>query len=337
MATVINDGHVCSGRGQGRCRGGVAWGAVIAGAVAAAVLTLLLIILGTGLGFAAMSPFANEGASAETLGMSTAIWITLISLLASAVGGYIAGRLRPRWHAIHTDEVYFRDTAHGFLAWALSTLLMATLLSSAVSGLIGGTAKVGAAAVGGAAAAGAGALAADKGPGGANAYLFDRVFRSGADPVAPPPVTSLDADGQPRVVARPPMATRGVNKEARAEAARIFVTAVAKDELPADDKAYLTRVVAREAGISEADASKRIDEAWAALVQAKQDAKEAADKAAKAAAYASLWMFIALLAGAFIATLMATRGGRCRDDHQLEDVVVTNPPRVHHVNPAIKE
>ena len=329
MATVINDSHGCSGHRS--CRGGVAWGAVVAGAVAAAVLTLLLIVLGTGIGFASISPFANEGASAEAVGKSTVVWITIVSLLASAVGGYLAGRLRPRWDSLHSDEVYFRDTAHGFLAWALSTLLMATVLSSVVGGLIGGTAKVGAAAVG-AAAAGAGAVAANTDEG-QQSYLFDRVFRSGeAAPVAR--ATSLDADGQPRVPPR--NQPRPVSKESRAEAARIFVTAVANDELPSADKTYLTRVVARETGISEAEAGARIDEAWANLVQAKQDAKEAADKAADAAAYAALWMFVALLAGAFLASLMATCGGRCRDDHQL-DAVAVNANRVHHVNPQVKE
>jgi len=113
--------------------GAVSWGAVIAGAVGAAALSLVLILLGTGLGLAVVSPWASEGISGTTAGVSTVVWVTLVQLMASVLGGYLAGRLRTRWVTVHTDEVYFRDTAHGFLAWAVATLLMATLLSSAIA------------------------------------------------------------------------------------------------------------------------------------------------------------------------------------------------------------
>jgi hypothetical protein len=113
----------------------VSWGAVFAGAVGAAVLSLVLFVLGTGLGLAAVSPWAHDGTAARA-SVSGIVWITVVQLLASALGGYLAGRLRTRWINIHTHEVYFRDTAHGFLAWSVSTLLMATLLSSAVGGVL---------------------------------------------------------------------------------------------------------------------------------------------------------------------------------------------------------
>jgi len=116
--------------------GAVSWGAVIAGAAAAAALSLVLFLLGTGLGLAAVSPWASEGISGTAAGVSTIIWVTVVQLLASVLGGYLAGRLRTRWVTVHTDEVFFRDTAHGFLAWAVATLLMATLLSSAIAGAV---------------------------------------------------------------------------------------------------------------------------------------------------------------------------------------------------------
>lgn len=115
----------------------VAWGAVIAGAVGATALSLVLLLLGTGLGLAVISPWTSREVSDEAVGMSTILWITIVQLLASALGGYLAGRLRSRWTTVHTDEVFFRDTAHGFLAWSVSTLLMATVLSSAVGTAIG--------------------------------------------------------------------------------------------------------------------------------------------------------------------------------------------------------
>jgi heme/copper-type cytochrome/quinol oxidase subunit 2 len=117
--------------------GAVSWGAVIAGAVGAAALSLVLLLLGTGLGLAIVSPWASRAVSEEALGMSTILWVTVVQLLASALGGYLAGRLRSRWTTIHTNEVYFRDTAHGFLAWSVATLLMATVLSSAIGTAIG--------------------------------------------------------------------------------------------------------------------------------------------------------------------------------------------------------
>ncbi len=116
--------------------GAVSWGAVIAGAVGAAALSLVLLLLGAGLGFAVVSPWAARGISDEAFGASTILWVTAVQLLASALGGYLAGRLRSRWLTVHTNEVYFRDTAHGFLAWSVATLLMATVLSSAVGAAI---------------------------------------------------------------------------------------------------------------------------------------------------------------------------------------------------------
>src|SRR6187397_2421655 len=123
--------------------GAVSWGAVIAGAAGAAALSLVLFLLGTGLGFAVVSPWAGEGVSATAAGVSTIVWVTLVQLLASVLGGYLAGRLRTRWVTVRTDEVFFRDTAHGFLAWAVATLLMATLLSSAAGSALSAGLKAG--------------------------------------------------------------------------------------------------------------------------------------------------------------------------------------------------
>ena len=114
----------------------VAWAAILAGAAGAAALSLILLILGVGLGLSSVSPFANSGASATTFGVSTIVWITFTQLAASGLGGYMAGRLRMRWAATHVDEVYFRDTAHGFLAWAIATLATAAMLTSAVGAIV---------------------------------------------------------------------------------------------------------------------------------------------------------------------------------------------------------
>src|ERR1700743_1127657 len=119
----------------------VSWAAILAGAAGAAALSLILLILGVGLGLSSVSPFAGSGASATTFGVSTIVWITLTQLAASGLGGYLAGRLRTRWASTHVGEVYFRDTAHGLLAWAIATLGTAAMLTSAIGGILGTTAS----------------------------------------------------------------------------------------------------------------------------------------------------------------------------------------------------
>ncbi len=104
---------------------GVSWGAVIAGAFVAAALSLALLALGTGIGMSSISPWANSGASAAKVSGGAIVWFVAMQLIAFSIGGYLAGRLRTKWVNIHTHEVYFRDTAHGFLVWAVGTVITA--------------------------------------------------------------------------------------------------------------------------------------------------------------------------------------------------------------------
>ncbi|HVO04539.1 MAG TPA: hypothetical protein VMT54_20240 [Candidatus Cybelea sp.] len=139
---------------------GVSWGAIVAGAVVAAAMAIILTTLGAGLGLVAVSPWPGEGASASTIGIGVIIWSIVIEAVAFGIGGYLAGRLRTKWANLHGDEVYFRDTAHGFVTWALGTLVGICVMTAVVGGIARTTAEVGAAGVGAAGAAGgAGALA----------------------------------------------------------------------------------------------------------------------------------------------------------------------------------
>jgi hypothetical protein len=124
----------------------VSWGAIFAGAAAAAALAMILLMLGTGLGLSSVSPWGNHGLSAETIGVATIAWLMFTQIAASGMGGYLAGRLRTKWVKTHSHEIYFRDTAHGFLAWAVASLLSAVLLTSAIGAIVGGSAKVAASA-----------------------------------------------------------------------------------------------------------------------------------------------------------------------------------------------
>ena len=291
---------------------GVSWGAIFAGAAGAAALSLILLILGVGLGLSSVSPFAGSGASATTFGVSTIVWITFTQLAASGIGGYLAGRLRTRWAATHVDEVYFRDTAHGFLAWAIATLATAAMLTSAIGGILGTSASAVGSVAGGAATTAAAAVPAaagaakSDGPAMGNGYFVDSLFRKDAS--------------APAAAASAPVGNAGNAGDAApmgAEAGRIFANGLETGALPPEDVKYLGQQVSQRTGLSQADAEKRVNDDFARMKakadQAKADAKEAADKARKASAYAALWLFVSLLVGAFVASFLATFGGRQRD------------------------
>ena len=253
----------------------VSWPAIIAGAVVAAAASVLLLALGSGFGLASVSPWAG-GASPVTFGVMTAIWLIIMQWVASGLGGYLTGRLRTRWHGTHTHEVFFRDTAHGFLSWALATVLTAALFSSAAY----------LAADAGAHAAAPAAVSQQ-----ALAYDTDTLFRS-PHPAATP--SAVDS---------------------RAEATRILATGVAAGAVPADDRAWLDQLIVAQSGVSQAEADQRVgtvvDREQAAVVQAKQ----AADTARKAAAAFAIFTGLAMLIGALIACVAAALGGLERDEH----------------------
>src|SRR5277367_6908233 len=129
---------------------GLSWQAVIAGAFVAAALALILLALGTGIGMSSISPWAGSGVSGKAVAAGAIVWFVLIEMMACAMGGYLAGRLRTKWVNVHSHEVYFRDTAHGFLVWAVSLVITAAFLASAATSILSGVAQVGA--VGGTAA-----------------------------------------------------------------------------------------------------------------------------------------------------------------------------------------
>ena len=115
----------------------VFWSAILGGAVVSAATTLTLSALGFGIGLAASSPWPYHGLSPKSFTIVTAIWLVVVQWLSSAAGGYLTGRLRTKWVGVHTHEVFFRDTAHGFITWAAGTLIGAVVLGSAVSSLLG--------------------------------------------------------------------------------------------------------------------------------------------------------------------------------------------------------
>jgi hypothetical protein len=291
----------------------VSWSAILAGAAAAAALALILLLLGTGLGMSVVSPWAHSGVSATTFGVASILWLTLTQVVASGLGGYLAGRLRTRWTDAHSDEVYFRDTAHGFLAWAISALTTAALLTSVIGSIIGSGVQAGAAVAGGAAtsataaavAAGSDAAKPDSAQG-PMSYFVDSLFRKDTSASSSRAGSGASADSSDASAAT-----------AAAEIARIFGNAKGTEALPVEDLRHVGHLVAQRTGLSQQEAEQRVNDTYARLQaklhEAETAAREAADQARKASAYTALWLFISLLMGAFAASLSATWGGRRRD------------------------
>jgi len=302
MAIVSPNSTTTSG-GRESAISAINWGPVIAGAVAATILSIMLMILGAGLGLTIVSPWSTAGTVATTVAISAFIWLVVVQAISAGVGGYLTGRLRTRWTSVHNDEVYFRDTAHGFLSWALATLLAITVASSAISSIVsGGASAVGSVASGAATAAGgAAAVAANNGemsnmdP---NGYFLDTLFR--APETAAPNAATAD-----------PAQVRG-------EASRILARSAMNGEVAAGDRTYLAQMISRESGITQQEAEARIDQVVAETKQAAETAKQAADTARKGAITASLLIFATLLIGAFVASWAAAFGGRHRDEFEIK-------------------
>jgi hypothetical protein len=269
-------------------RSAASWPAIFAGAFVAAAATLILLALGSGIGFASISPWQNHGASLTAFAMTTAIWLIVTQWISAALGGYIAGRLRGRWIGTHVHEVFFRDTAHGLVTWAVATLMVAAVAAATVvSGA--GAATHAAAEVASAGAQGAMASAASS----RSAYGIDKLFRSSAGTAAAP-----------------------LNTDPRAEAAHVILNATVSGEaVPDADRSYLVDQVVARTGISQSDAQARVDGFISAAMDAQAKLKAEAESARKAAAQASIYLALSMLVGAFIASVAAALGGRLRDEH----------------------
>ena len=291
----------------------VSWGAIVAGAAGAAALALILLMLGTGLGLSSVSPWAYSGVSATTFGVSTILWLTFTQLVASGMGGYLAGRLRTKWVDVHTDEVYFRDTAHGFLSWAVAALATAALLTSVIGSIVNSGIQAGAAMAGNVATATVvgSEMANSNSDNGPMGYFVDSLFRKDlSSTISAPDVTGTDP-----MTAWPP---KPIPRGSAPEVTRIFMNSIRTgSSLPDEDIRYVGQVVALRTGLTQQDAEKRVSDTYVRvqtkLRDAETAAKEAADKGRKASAYVALWLFISLLIGAFVASFAATIGGRQRD------------------------
>ncbi|MBR0651106.1 hypothetical protein GXW78_15650 [Roseomonas terrae] len=265
----------------------VSWAAIIAGGLTAVAATLILTMVSAGVGFASISPWSGEGAAASTIAIGSVVALVIVQWISSGLGGYVAGRLRTTWTGLHRDEVFFRDTVHGLLAWALATVLGILLASSALTSLVGAGARGAAAVSQGAVSAAASAV----GP--VSQYDLDTLLRP-ARPGATPSAGELPDVGP--------------------EVMRILANGITAGDVPSGDRDYLAQIVAARSEISAADARQRVDAAVERAKQAAVRAQEAADTARKTAATLALLGALALLIGAFIASAAAAYGGQLRDE-----------------------
>lgn len=112
----------------------MSWGAIFAGATVVIAVQLLLDLLGAGVGAAAMNPQQGQQ-SGQGLAIGAAVWFVVSSIVSLFVGGWTAGRLA----GIPNKQ---DGALHGFVIWALASLALVYMLSTAVGGLLGGAASM---------------------------------------------------------------------------------------------------------------------------------------------------------------------------------------------------
>ena len=290
----------------------VEWGAVIAGAVTAAALSFLLLTFGSAVGLSLSSPWPHAGVSGLTLVILATLFAILVQVGSFAAGGYIAGRMRARWHDAVATESQFRDGAHGFLVWALGIVIGAVI----AVGTVGSAAKTGAqlgATVAGGIALGAGAAAGGAANGamqGSNPmdYTVDLLFR----PAAAEPATPQAAVPGAALPGAMPAASPQSDPGYRGQAARILSGGFARGDVQSGDREYLAKLVAARTGLSQQDAQARVDQtitqAREAAARAETEARIAADKARKAGILAAFLAAAALLVSAGAAAAAAGLG-----------------------------
>jgi hypothetical protein len=198
----VHSGSVEVSRNSEAHASGVSWAAVIAGAFVTAALSLTMLALGAGFGLLSTSPWSARAMSRSPLDAGAIIWMIVIQIVACGIGGYLAGRLRTKWAAIHTDEVYFRDTAHGFLVWAVAVVMTAAFLGSAATAMVGGV--------------GANTVAE-------NAYLEGRLLRPALAADAAPGATEPSGSPADVSVSRVAEQERQAAEEARKETGRFLL------------------------------------------------------------------------------------------------------------------
>lgn len=274
----------------------VDWPAIFGAVIVSSASTMLLGAIGVALGLAAVSPWSYNNPSPTAMTVAGAAWFALSALYAGAVGGYIVGRLRKPVLDATAEERSNRDGLNALVTWGLGLLLTAALTTSVLTSAAGTAAT----AVGQAAgpALSETIKASSNKAGDFVGYYVDRALRA--------PATAAN-----------PGAPAATPNDSKTEVARILTHSLASGGLSDPDRGDIEKIVARQAGISDADAKARvnqmINEANDAYNKAAATAKEAADKARKITASITTWFVIISLLAAILAWYAGVIGGRHRD------------------------
>lgn len=261
----------------------ISWPAIYAGTFTVLALSFILIGLGAGMGFASVSPWQREGISAVRFTYTAAVWLIVVQWISSGLGGYLTGRLRTKWVGVHTHEVFFRDTAHGFLTWAVATVASAIILFYAASSALSGHAHM----------IGAASMMQSE------SQISTMYKWYSAD------TSSYDVDS----LLRGDHPGTAVDQNTKEETAHIFAKGLKDGSLSEIDKTYLAELVSAHTGLALSDAQKKVDAVMVEVLQS-------ADQARKTAASVAIYTFLSMLIGAFIASAAAALGGQERDKPQ---------------------
>jgi hypothetical protein len=268
----------------------VEWGAVIAGAVLAAALSFVLLTFGTAIGLSATSPWPNSGLSAKVIASIAVFWAMTQQIGSIMIGGYVAGRMRSRWHE-SGHEAEFRDGLHGALVWAVGVLISAFLVFATA----GTAADVAGKAVGSVA-----------GSSDTMDTVVDTLLRQTGTAQAATPAPSPPAAGSAATTPNRPGNAPSSGDKARSEISRILASSVASGSITPENRTQAAQLVAQRAGIPQAEAERRVD-------QAVNDARSAADKARRAAILTGFVTAAALFLSLAAGWWAAMRGGHHRD------------------------
>ncbi len=296
----------------------VSWKAIVAGGTASIALSLALAAFGVGVGFSVVSPWSDSGISGTTFTIAAGVYLIVVAMVSSTIGGYLAGRLRSQWNTVHDHERYFRDSAHGFLVWAFATIVSAAVLGGAFTHILAG------------ASAGLAPATTSAAQGSPTDVYVDKLLRTeptqaSATQTAPTAATSAVQTPAPPQGGQGSASAQGRSAGTnRTEIMRILLPGLSKGGTIADgDRAYLAKIVAARTGLSQADADQRVN-------QVITEAKTSADNARKSAAAFSLWLVASMLAGALSASLAAIEGGNLRNSEWY----LTDSNRARVVAPA---
>lgn len=316
----------------------VEWSAIFAGAFVASAIIVLMTAFGSAIGLSLVSPY--KGHSPIIFYVALALWFVWIVVSSFVAGGYIAGRMRRPIEVATPHEGHVRDGVHGLVVWAVAVVIGAWLATWSISSVVKGGAELAKsdassasssetsaapiaydvdtlfrpnenAPVGKNGAADTSQKADTSGDKARNANDTARKAGGGfalkLPPNASPAPNAPNGESRGQGVDKAAIGENEPTEASRQEVSRILSTELANGSLSSDDHTYLVHLVAARAGISQADAEKRVD----AL---SQQLKTDADKARKAGILLAFLTAATLVLGAGAAWWGASVGGRHRDE-----------------------